>query len=506
MNVQSFSAQHKHETLEGAQGEEDTVLAEQKRVMDVLNKNSEETNEMQQKLNTLTMARDRAAQVVDELKQKNKRSEDLMQENAKLTKEKAVLANEVNTDKGAQRKAQKELDLKIRERDDVRQKNQSDMKKAHEKKGRVDQAKAKLETLQGQLGQQSSARVTNEQKKLVTRRAGTKASSEKCAQQQRALDPEIQDLNKKVNQFETITRELQENIRFKTSERERDECDETIQTLKAELEAFEGEHNLSGMHDARANVNKQKDKMSYCEGQKRSVLERKRELDIRLRSVEYKNIDASHRRTLIQYETTKMAVEDLDKYYKALDGALQKYHSLKIHEINNIIRELWALTYRGQDIDYIEIQSGSEGTGATKTSTSYNYRVVMLKNGAELDMRGRCSAGQKVLASLVIRLALAETFCLNCGILALDEPTTNLDSQNKIGLAQAMSEIINTRKKQDNFQLICITHDEEFVHMLGQAQVGGAANPGYYWRVSREELDDNKYFSRIDRQDWGEEQ
>ena len=35
----------------------------------------------------------------------------------------------------------------------------------------------------------------------------------------------------------------------------------------------------------------------------------------------------------------------------------------------------------------------------------------MTKGEAELDMRGRCSAGQKVLASLVIRLALAETFC-----------------------------------------------------------------------------------------------
>lgn len=38
----------------------------------------------------------------------------------------------------------------------------------------------------------------------------------------------------------------------------------------------------------------------------------------------------------------------------------------------------------------------------------------------ELEMRGRCSAGQKVLASLLIRLALAETFCLQCGVLCLD--------------------------------------------------------------------------------------
>ena len=34
-----------------------------------------------------------------------------------------------------------------------------------------------------------------------------------------------------------------------------------------------------------------------------------------------------------------------------------------------------------------------------------------------------------MLASLVVRMALAETFCHNCGILALDEPTSNLDAK-----------------------------------------------------------------------------
>jgi DNA repair exonuclease SbcCD ATPase subunit len=77
-----------------------------------------------------------------------------------------------------------------------------------------------------------------------------------------------------------------------------------------------------------------------------------------------------------------------------------------------------------------------------------------------LDMRGRCSAGQKVLAAIVIRLALAETFCLNCGMLALDEPTTNLDEANRAGLAHALARIIKSRSAQHNFQLICITHDE----------------------------------------------
>ena len=50
-------------------------------------------------------------------------------------------------------------------------------------------------------------------------------------------------------------------------------------------------------------------------------------------------------------------------------------------------------------------------------------------DGTVLPMRGRASAGQRVLASLIIRLALAKCFTV-CGILALDEPTTNLDRRN----------------------------------------------------------------------------
>jgi DNA repair protein RAD50 len=40
-----------------------------------------------------------------------------------------------------------------------------------------------------------------------------------------------------------------------------------------------------------------------------------------------------------------------------------------------------------------------------------------------------------VLASIVIRLALAEFFGSSCGVFALDEPTTHLDEVNTEALA-----------------------------------------------------------------------
>lgn len=144
----------------------------------------------------------------------------------------------------------------------------------------------------------------------------------------------------------------------------------------------------------------------------------------------------------------------------------------------------------------------SDSDGPVKAGNrSYNYRVrpqtltrtiakvvaehaavqvVMVKDQVEMDMRGRCSAGQKVLASIIIRLALAESFGTNCGILALDEPTTNLDRENIEALAGALADIIKERRAQSNFQLIVITHDEDFLTQLGAS---GALEK--YWRVSR---------------------
>ncbi|KAJ2805600.1 DNA repair protein rad50, partial [Coemansia guatemalensis] len=196
-------------------------------------------------------------------------------------------------------------------------------------------------------------------------------------------------------------------------------------------------------------------------------------------STDYKDVDTLYVRQLVQCKTEELANTDLETYGKALDAAIMQYHSLKMQDINKIIRELWINTYQGTDIDTIEIRSEVEGA---RNSRSHNYRVVMIKAGHAIDMRGRCSAGQKVLACLIIRLALAETFSVNCGILALDEPTTNLDQENIDSLARSLARIIKSRQEQRNFQLIVITHDEIFMQLLGKSEYAD-----YYWRVYKDE-------------------
>lgn len=64
-----------------------------------------------------------------------------------------------------------------------------------------------------------------------------------------------------------------------------------------------------------------------------------------------------------------------------------------------IFHNVQTLSLPFSDIEYIEIRSDAdESVSATDKRRNYNYRVVMVKGDTALDMRGRCSAGQKVMA------------------------------------------------------------------------------------------------------------
>lgn len=47
-------------------------------------------------------------------------------------------------------------------------------------------------------------------------------------------------------------------------------------------------------------------------------------------------------------------------------------------------------------------------------------------------------------------MALAEVFSSNCGVLALDEPTTNLDETHITNLSQSLLEWVSSCKIQTN--------------------------------------------------------
>lgn len=318
------------------------------------------------------------------------------------------------------------------------------------------------------------------------------------------LKPELENLKKQVDDSERQKKTIQSNLDLLKLSKKVTQLQDDIKGLQDEIAGMGGDASREQHDDANANVRQHQVKIERYNGRMQGLNEQKRNLRRKLNEPEYKGVDERQRTKMIEHETTTIVVADLDKYYDALDKALLRYHGMKINDINKIIRELWTLTYKGEDITNIEIQSGQDS--GSRANRSYNYRIVMSKGNTQMDMRGRCSAGQRVLASIVIRLALAETFCLNCGVMALDEPTTNLDHENKRGLAIALAQIIASRAAQSNFQLIVITHDEDFVSIMKNelSSQTGFNMPERYYQVSREEGHDGRFYSRISAIDWDE--
>ena len=294
------------------------------------------------------------------------------------------------------------------------------------------------------------------------------------------LQSQIKIADKSVSESANVQTNIRSNLDLRNLQQESGEIEESI--LELDIANAEGKRDeyqeetrkiRNLIADANAKHAGKIGEVRQMEGQIKSL---KQELE-----TEYKDIDKQYHEEWIKLQTNMLVSNDLQTYSKALDNAIMKFHSIKMEYINRIVDELWKQTYKGSDVDTIAIKS--DVNLQAKGNRSYNYRVVMYKLGAELDMRGRCSAGQKVLASIIIRLALAECFGINCGMIALDEPTTNLDIDNIESLAEALNSIIDVRKKQKNFQLIIITHDEKFL-----SHINGDKFTDHFYRVQRDDL------------------
>lgn len=271
-----------------------------------------------------------------------------------------------------------------------------------------------LRSLEKQIGAYSESSRPSELDQISSKVAKILARIESKKAEIQKLEPDLHSVKRAVDDQERHKKQLKQNIDILVAE-------QRMEVLQKEIEELEEQRkSIEGYETAEKEYNSAKDskeellqKKAMCDGRFSSHVEQIRAMKRKLASSEYKNVHEQFRVAMIKHETTKIAAADLKKYGNALDKALLQFHGVKIKEINKIIRELWIMTYKGEDISNIEIVSGQEA--GSKAAKSYNYRVVMSKGGSKMDMRGRCSAGQRVLASIVIRLALAETFGVNCG-------------------------------------------------------------------------------------------
>lgn len=300
---------------------------------------------------------------------------------------------------------------------------------------------------------------------------------------------EIEKLSEEIMNQEQNKRNIEDNLELRKIQSLAKTAGEDLDKLNTILHNFNQPElaiNKKSNTDEREKLNSER--LIIC-GQINESKDRIETAEKELNEPKYKKAKENYIDECINERVLKEAVGDLSKYCTVLESSLLQIHAQKMVQINRSIREYWNSIYKGNDIDYIMVKADvKKGTDKRR---SYSYRVVQCKNDVKIDMPGRCSTGQKVLASLIIRMALADTFAANCGVFVLDEPTTNLDQKNIDALSEALITII--KEREENFMLLIITHNEDFLKQL--------RGPKQCFKVYR----NLKGISRIDKLESGNE-
>ncbi|KAJ8311256.1 hypothetical protein KUTeg_011191 [Tegillarca granosa] len=194
-------------------------------------------------------------------------------------------------------------------------------------------------------------------------------------------------VNRKMEKLETESGEMTENIDKLRNDiatqrvRERELVDnlqlrkkqEEIQNVEVKIKELEdklGGVEVTNMERERKRLLKQQEELIKEKhnliGRQTGIEDMIRNARRELNSDMYKDASTKYRDQMIMLRTTELANSDLEKYYKALDRAIMSYHNLKMTEINKIIRDLWRNTYRGNDIETIEIRSDEEDGSVMK--------------------------------------------------------------------------------------------------------------------------------------------
>jgi DNA repair exonuclease SbcCD ATPase subunit len=119
-----------------------------------------------------------------------------------------------------------------------------------------------------------------------------------------------------------------------------------------------------------------------------------------------------------------------------------------IEDINLGINDIWSYAYPYSDYERVRL-IGGEG--------SYSFEVFA--NGEWKDISVVASGGEKTIAAIALRIALAAVLAPQMGCIVLDEPTHNLDGNG----IDRLSSLIKDRLPALVDQFVIVTHDDRLM-------------------------------------------
>jgi DNA repair protein SbcC/Rad50 len=137
----------------------------------------------------------------------------------------------------------------------------------------------------------------------------------------------------------------------------------------------------------------------------------------------------------------------LDRFKKALEATQLALRDELILAVNEVMSQVW-----------VEIYPYDKWSGVRLSSTGLDYTLQIKEvEGDWVPVAGFASGGERMLASLAVRIAFARVLAPALSLLILDEPTHNLDEK----AITTFIDVIQNKVSDFLDQIFIVTHEEK---------------------------------------------
>lgn len=174
----------------------------------------------------------------------------------------------------------------------------------------------------------------------------------------------------------------------------------------------------------------------------------------------------ARQQTQLEYSVLQRAIET-DRAYESAAKAVRKLRLLQTVLHNNAAP---------RDVSYVHLRKLTEVINRTLEPFESPFVVeaqedlsflARFSDGVRVQHHQRLSVGQRAVLAICARIALNSRFVGQLGVLALDEPTADLDEHNQEALPVALVKLKELCRAR-NLQIFFVTHAERLVDLFDQ--------------------------------------
>lgn len=177
------------------------------------------------------------------------------------------------------------------------------------------------------------------------------------AAQIESIREEIKVLTKEYAEQDNVKRDLNDNLELKRTQNEIAEKEKELDTLLKHERDVDFGQIAEKKADISYGIERLVSEKIGLEGQIKEKNKMIAETRAEIAKPKYRDSMVNYKRAFYENIVLTKTIEDLVTYCEALEKALTKFHSDKMERINSVIRNLWRTIYKGNDIDYIQINT-----------------------------------------------------------------------------------------------------------------------------------------------------